>query len=194
MRKIAVLLVLALMLALAPAVLAGGWAVITLDEPPGEIRAGEPSTMGFTVLQHGNKPVHRLDPTSPIEPLLVAENPADGRRVEVMATPTEEVGHFVVEVTFPTEGAWEWTIYPNPLAGESLFEPLTVLPAVSAAPGAAEAQAVAPAVPPSASNATTGGLSLSDGLRWAALVALALAVVLFIVQGRRTASPARVES
>jgi hypothetical protein len=194
MRKIGVLLVIALLLAPVPAVLAGGWAVITLDEPPGEIRAGEPWTLGFTVLQHGQTPVHRLDPNSPIEPLLVAENPADGRRVEVMATPSKEVGHFTVEVTFPTEGEWTWTIFPNPLAGETLFEPLTVLPA-AAASGATGDEAAAPALmpvvsqPEAAPAATTGGFSANAGLRWAALAALAAAVALFIVQGRRRAAP-----
>jgi hypothetical protein len=207
MRKIGVLLVIALLLALVPAVLAGGWAVITLDEPPGEIRAGEPWTVGFTVLQHGQTPVHRLDPNSPVQPLLVAENPATGRRVEVEATPTKEVGHFVVEVTFPDEGEWTWTIFPNPLAGETLFEPLTVLPAAAAsgASGAEAAPAIMPAAiqpeaaqpvvaqPETAQSSTptaiTGRFSVNAGLRWAALAALAAAVVLFIVQGRRRVAP-----
>jgi hypothetical protein len=202
MRKIGVLLIIALLLTLVPAVLAGGWAVITLDEPPGEIRAGEPWTVGFTVLQHGETPVHRLDPTSPVQPLLVAENPATGRRVEVEATPTKEIGHFVVEVTFPDEGEWTWTIFPNPLAGETLFEPLTVLPAVSAAPQAMEAESLAPVVaaPAVAQSATasaeTGaGLSLANGLRWAALAAIVAAVALFVVQSRRrTTLSARADS
>jgi hypothetical protein len=190
MRKIAVLLVFALMLALVPAVLAGGWAVITLDEPPGDIRAGEPWTLDFTVLQHGQTPVHDLGDGVPIEPLLVAENPVDGRRLEIMATPGKEVGHFTVEVTFPTEGEWAWTIFPNPLAGETLFEPLTVLPAVSAAP------AIQPAVAQSAAPAADGGAaSLATGLRWAALAVIAAAVALFVIQSRRRAAlQARVES
>jgi hypothetical protein len=200
MRKIAVLLVFALMLALVPAVLAGGWAVITLDEPPGDIRAGEPWTLDFTVLQHGQTPVHDLGDGVPIEPLLVAENPVDGRRLEIMATPGKEVGHFTVEVTFPTEGEWAWTIFPNPLAGETLFEPLTVLPAVSAAPEKLEAQPAAPAIQPavaqSAAPAADGGAaSLATGLRWAALAVIAAAVALFVIQSRRRAAlQARVES
>jgi hypothetical protein len=164
--------------------------------------------MGFTVLQHGQTPVHRLDPNSPIEPLLVAENPADGRRIEIMATPSKEVGHFTVEVTFPTEGLWEWTVFPNPLAGESLFEPLSVLPAAITAPKVMEAEAADPAAQPAVIQpeaaqpvvaqpeavqapvpaATSGGFPLSNGLRWAALAALAAAVVLFIIQSRRRAA------
>lgn len=174
-RKIGLLLLLVLLLATASAALAGGWAVITLDGPPGEIRAGEPWTVGFTVLQHGATPVHRLDATTPIEPLLVARNPAAGRRVEVLAMPGEEVGHFTAEVTFPVEGEWTWTILPNPLAGETAFEPLTVLPA--AAPQTTANAAAQPAA--------ALGLSPADGLRWGAVAVAGLAVVLALLQLRK---------
>ena len=188
-RKIGLLLLLVLLLATASAALAGGWAVITLDGPPGEIRAGEPWTVGFTVLQHGATPVHRLDATTPIEPLLVARNPAAGRRVEVLATPGEEVGHFTAEVTFPVEGEWTWTILPNPLAGETAFEPLNVLPA--AAPqttGVAESSTALAAAP---------GLPVADGLRWGAVGVAGLAVVVALLQARKRAAvkaQAQVES
>ena len=86
MKRASVLVVLGLLLlATATAVLAGGWAVVTLDSPPGEIHAGEPWTVGFTVLQHGQTPVHNLGPGNPVEPLLIATN-ADGRRVEAAST------------------------------------------------------------------------------------------------------------
>jgi hypothetical protein len=204
MRKIGLLLVIALLLALVPAVLAGGWAVVTLDEPPGEIHAGRPWTVSFRVLQHGETPVHRLDANSPVEPLLVAENPATGQRLEIEALPTKVTGQFVAEVTFPSDGAWTWTILPNPLAGETLFEPLTVLPA--AAPQT-EAQPVAPAAALEAAPATqpdgvapqpspsTGIVAennngaVAAGLRWLALAAVVTAGALFVVQSRRRAAP-----
>jgi len=206
-RKICLFVAMVLLLATASAALAGGWAVVTLDEPPGEIRAGEPWTLGFTVLQHGQTPVHRLDANSPVEPVLVAENPATGRRVEAEATATEEVGHFVVEVTFPVDGTWQWTIYPAPLAGESLFEPLTVLPALNAAAVEPAAEAVAPVIQPAVvrdespqpaaqpepaqpvtnqpSAAQGDGLALPTVLRWAALGVGLVAVALFVLQSRR---------
>jgi len=182
MKRASVLVVLGLLLlATATAVLAGGWAVVTLDSPPGEIHAGEPWTVGFTVLQHGQTPVHNLGPGSPIEPLLIATN-ADGRRVEAQATPTEEVGHFVAEVTFPTEGDWEWTIHPNPLAGESLFEPLTVM---AARPAAAEEVVAPAAAQPAAAESDAGP---AGALRWAALALALVAVALLVVQSRRPAA------
>lgn len=58
-------IVLALLLSLvfAVPVCAGGWAVITLDELPTGVVAGEPFTIGFTVLQHGRTPMTDLEPT-----------------------------------------------------------------------------------------------------------------------------------
>ena len=176
-RKIGTLLALVILFTTASAALAGGWAVITLDAPPGEIRAGEAWTVGFTVLQHGATPVHRLDANTPIEPLLVARNLDAGRRVEVMATPGEEVGHFTAEVTFPVEGEWTWTILPNPLAGETAFEPLMVLP--PAAPQTTANAAAQPTVAPA--------LPSADGLRWAPVAVAGLAVVVALLQARKRA-------
>lgn len=174
-RKIGTLLTLVILLATASAALAGGWAVVTLDAPPGEIRAGEAWAVGFTVLQHGQMPVHKLDATTPVQPLLMARNLDAGRRVEVLATPTDEVGHFTAEVTFPVEGEWTWTILPNPLAGNTAFEPLTVLP---------------PAPPPATANAAAQpaaafALSPADGLRWATVAVAGLAVVVALLQARK---------
>ena len=218
MRKTGFLMsLLILLLAFAPAVLAGGWAVITLDGVPDEPRAGEPWSIGFTVLQHGQTPVHKLDDGYNgvmVEPTFVATNPATGERVEVVAVPTKEVGHFSLEVTFPSEGEWQWTIFPAPLAGETQFEPLNVLPAVAAAPVAAPAkvepvpvapvepaavepvavESSAPVVPASSPDMTASPLAAP--LRWGAVaVAVAvLALALFVAQSRRRAQPAGVES
>lgn len=204
MRKVGILLTIALLMALVPAVLAGGWAVITLDDMPGEIRAGEPWTIGFTVLQHGKTPVHDLGEGVPVEPTFVATNAANGRRVEAVATPTEEPGHFMLEVTFPVEGEWEWTIYPAPLATETMYEPLNVLPALTVAapaePAAAavrveeSAPAVAPITEENAAAAPANSYSFPAALRWGALAVALIAAALLVVQNRRRAQPAEVKS
>ena len=216
MRKAgSLMLLLILLLVLAPAVMAGGWAVITLDGVPDEPRAGEPWSIGFTVLQHGQTPVHKLDDGYNgvmVEPTFVATNPATGERVEVVAVPAKEVGHFSLEVTFPSEGEWQWTIFPAPLAGETQFEPLTVLPAVAAAPVAAPAKVepvpVAPVEPAavepfavepnapvaSASSPAMTASPLTASLRWGAVAVAVLALALFVAQSRRRAQPAGVES
>lgn len=180
MRKIGVLLVIVLLLMLVPAVFAGGWATVTLDEPPGEIHAGETWIVGLSVLQHGMTPVHNLGEGVPIEPTFVATNAATGQKVEAVARPEEEIGRFTLEVTLPSEGEWEWTIYPAPLAGDEQLRSLTVLPP---APAAADASLL-----------SSSGYVLTRGLTWAALAAIGLVVTLLIVQGRRrSAVEARVE-
>ena len=175
-RRTSLLLVLMLLLVTATAALAGGWALISLDAPPGEVRADEPWTVNFTVLQHGKTPTHGFD-GAPLSPALVAANRDTGERIVVDAMPLEEVGRYSLEVTFPSEGTWEWTIEPRPFIGESVFEPLTVLPA------AATSLAAEPEV---------SGLSAQIVLRWAALVLAALAGVLVLFQARRR-TPGRVQ-
>jgi hypothetical protein len=93
--------VLAAMLMTIPA-LAGGWAVITLDELPLDVVAGESLTVGFTVLQHGKTPMAGLDPTVTIE--------AKTERVVVFAEEQGKPGHYVADIMFPSEGTWNWSI------------------------------------------------------------------------------------
>ena len=98
-------IVLALLLAILfvfPA-LAGGWAVITLDELPANVIAGEPLRIGFTVLQHGRTPMPDLYPTitaklSSAEPMVIS------------AEPEGKPGHYTATLIFPKEGNWEWSI------------------------------------------------------------------------------------
>lgn len=199
-RGVSFLMAAMLLLALIPAVLAGGWAVISLDEPPGEIHAGEPWRVDFTVLQHGKTPVHDLDANSSVEPLLIAENPATGQRLEIMAERMKEAGRFTVEVTFPSDGTWEWSILPNPLLGETVFEPLTILPAINAAAVKGAAPAAQPPVEPEVAPAVTQsevappapasetGSSWQAGLRWAALALGLVAIALFLLQSRKQSS------
>ena len=60
--RIALGLALLLSVIFAIPAFAGGWAVITLDELPTNVVAGEPLTIGFTVLQHGKTPMDGLYP------------------------------------------------------------------------------------------------------------------------------------
>ncbi|HET9913680.1 MAG TPA: c-type cytochrome [Anaerolineales bacterium] len=96
---------LALLLALVFAFPAfgGGWAVITLDELPTGVVAGEPLTIGFTVLQHGRTPMSGLDPT-------ITANLYKEQEFVVHAEPDGEPGHYTATLTFPKEGEWRWSI------------------------------------------------------------------------------------
>lgn len=138
MRRLLILtMTLLLLVGIVPAALAGGWAAVILDELPGEVHSGETQTIGFRVLQHGETPVHNLGGDEfPVEPLLVATEQTSGERIQAEAQPTKEIGHFVVRVTFPSEGTWAWSIEPRPFPAATEFEPLTVLPAMNAAAAA----------------------------------------------------------
>lgn len=191
MQKFGFLLAVILLLALVPDVPAGFWAVIVIDDVPGEIHAGEPWTVGFTVLQHGQTPVHKLFDGydfTPIEPILIATHTVTGEQIQATATATKEAGHFTLEVTFPGEGRWSWTIKPEPLGGETQFESLTVLPAVVAVDRKAQAESAIE------SPLVNRGLSISSALRWGALVVALMAVALFAAQSLRRGQTANVES
>ena len=114
---IALGLALVLFLILAIPVFAGGWAVITLDELPMDVVAGEPLTVGFTVLQHGKTPMDGLEPT-------IIANLHKEQEFVVTAEPDGKPGHYTATLTFPKEGEWRW--YINAFSMEQLMPMLTV--------------------------------------------------------------------
>ncbi|MBA2596021.1 MAG: cupredoxin family copper-binding protein [Chloroflexia bacterium] len=119
-QALAGILMAAAMLVFSAPALAGGWAVVHLDEQPGEVVAGEPWRFGFMVLQHD------VTPNSDVTPVVRAIHKETSK--EIMATGTQQgkTGHFVAEVTFPLAGEWKWLIHPEPYA-ETSFATLDVL-------------------------------------------------------------------
>lgn len=105
-RKLSILAfaVFLVVLLMPTGALAGGWAVITLDELPQAPIAGQPLLVGFTVLQHGQTPMTDLDPT------ITLRNPANGDSIVVNAQPDGEPGHYTAELLFPGAGNWNWSI------------------------------------------------------------------------------------
>ena len=167
---------LALLAGAAPA-FAGGWALISLDAVPADVRAGQTQQIGFTVLQHGITPTNRSLDGSTLVPVLTI-TPLDAEAgleaQEFSARPEGSTGHFVADVTFPVAGRWAWSIHlPTYIvqtnggsANGAEFEPLTVLP-----PAPAAEPAPAPSMLPAA-------------LRWGG-VALLLAALGALLLGRR---------
>jgi plastocyanin len=121
----------ALMLAIAYPVAAGGWATVRLDEAPGQVVAGEPWRFGFLVKQHDRTP------TNDVETIVRAVHMETGERIEETGTQVGEVGHFEAEIIFPAPGDWKWEIVPAPFAPTSL-ETLTVLPTLAESEPAAQ--------------------------------------------------------
>lgn len=184
-------------LALATPALAGGWAVVTLDALPREVHAGEQLQLGFVVRQHGTTPTNIDLEGKPLKPVLHAQRQdatgaaaksADSLRVE--ARQDGAAGHFVADVTFPSDGVWAWrlevpTYYIQDGEGDmddnvAIFAPLTVLPAA------------APAQPAVATPLLGASPAM---LRWGAalLLLLAAGVALYARRGsfgrRRAARP-----
>jgi plastocyanin len=116
---VGIVLIAALVTISAPA-LAGGYAVVRLDEPPGEVLVGTPWQFGFMVLQHD------VTPNSDVTPVVHALHKETGEEVTATGRQEGAVGHFIAEVTFPRAGEWKWSIEPLPY-GETSFETLTVL-------------------------------------------------------------------
>ena len=108
--------------------MAGGWAMVALDSLPVAPRVGEVLHLGFTVRQHA------VTPLNVVEPYLVAQNEEAGISIRVNARQEGAVGHFVVDVVFPSPGTWIWGIRPEPFGTiPEYYEPLTVLPAIDTA-------------------------------------------------------------
>lgn len=176
-------LIVALLLVLVVPAMAGGWAVVTVDSLPKDVHAGDNIHLEFTVLQHGEKPVHTVDFMNgePLTPFLLARHSDNGQTIRVEAQPAEEIGRFTVDVVFPTEGTWQWEITPYPLEGTVQLEPLAVQAPIPVGSAASEQTAdVAPQV------------SLPTGrapLRWSALVLLLAAAVTALLALRQRRQP-----
>ena len=145
-------------LALTPIVLAGGWAVITLDQLPAQVIAGQPLTIGFMVRQHGHTPWVN-------DNVSVSAKQADtGESFVVRATPEGDSGHYAATLNFPHSGTWNWSISSN------LYPPQQPMPALNVLPASAAGHSSASAVPPISLPAAIGliGLvvSVGAGLIW----------------------------
>jgi hypothetical protein len=142
---------------MAAVALAGGFAIANLDSTP-QPRAGEATTLGFTVLQHGVTPVTEGDVG------VTARNATTGETIAAKARAEAKPGHYVATLTFPSAGAWSWEITINWLQMNSKFPPLTVLPALSApAPAAAEPAAAPGGMPAQAIAAAAALAALAVG-------------------------------
>lgn len=188
---------LALLATVAPA-LAGGWAVVTLDALPREARAGQAFQIGFMVRQHGKTPTNWDLNSKPLRPSVIAQKQAaagqaasaNGEQLlRFAARQSGTVGHYVADVTLPSDGVWEWQIevptyyiQDNPNGENSsaaIQAPLTVLPAIPEPAGPAPI--------------LSGGLPAM--LRWAGAILLLLAFALALFRrgwpiGRRAAAEA----
>lgn len=167
-RLLAIPIALAGALALTTAVLAGGWASVTITEPPAEPTAGGETIFDLTVMQHGVTPVSWPAIT------IVASNAETGATVSAQAEASGPLGHYSVGLTFPTGGAWTIAFASNDL----LMEGGQTLAVSAAAPAAAASE-----------TAGTGAVDISMVTVLLMLVlAFVGAIAVMLVRDRRTAA------
>jgi hypothetical protein len=117
-------------LALSSVALAGGWATIVPDETLAPI-AGEPTDIGFTVMQHGETPASFVSPS-----VLVTPDGSSGPGLVFPATRAGDAGHFVATVTIPEAGAYTWAVTMPDLQVMSAPLAFTVAAGPAGAPAA----------------------------------------------------------
>ena len=189
MRKRALLtvpLALLAVLVFAGAALAGGWASVTMADPPSDIPPGEETSVELTVLQHGKTPVDWPKIT------VVATNADSGAVVRSEAHPVSgKLGRYAVALTFPTAGEWEITYQSK----ELVMDGTASLNVTAAAPVAA-AVAAAPAIPATTTTvATSPAAGQSNSLLLPALFsilalsALSAVAIFGVVLFRRRSQP-----
>ncbi|MFN2520952.1 MAG: hypothetical protein ABR525_07910 [Candidatus Limnocylindria bacterium] len=176
--------VLAAALALTAALLvpgqaanAGGWAVTTFDDLPGQFVAGQSYTLGYTIRQHGVTPI-KADSTG-----IYLQTSSGGIAASFPGSADGALGHYVATVRFPSAGAFRWFVTQAPF-GDQQLGPITIVPAAGQAqPG--QPAAPAPVEPAVAAPRGSNELGIRVGLATASLAASLLFVWLLTRYRRR---------
>jgi cytochrome c1 len=150
-------------------VLAGGWAVVTLDNLPENVVAGQSYPVGLMVRQHGRTP-WQADALT-----IEARQPQTGQKVTFTAKPDQTPGHYQVELLFPQPGRWEWGVQSG------LYPKVQPMPGLLVQSGAPAAASAGSRVSPAGILARFG---LPQILGGSALAAFAVGAVL-VVRGRK---------
>jgi hypothetical protein len=159
--RFAIAIAFLLAFAVALPVLAGGWAVITLDTLPTGVVAGEPFTVGFTVLQHGITPMPDLDPA------IIARS--GDEKITVFVKEQGKPGHYAADMTLPSAGEWEWSIHAF-----TMEQKMPVL--IAATPAVAEASQSAVESEPVKSASVSPLLTVRAGALGLGLIGLVFAI------------------
>jgi len=157
--------------------LAGGWAVTTIDAlPDGGVVAGRTYRLGYTIRQHGQHPF------AGARTAITLIAPGSRDRHVFAGVPDGPAGHYVAEVTFPFEGAWDWEVSQEPFAVQTLGT-------IAVAPAASAVQS--PEVPAlsAASSPVSGWSGLAVPLVTLLLLGVAAWPLVGLLRRRRLGSP-----
>lgn len=113
----------------------GGWAVVTVENPPTALPAAAPYSLHFTIRQHGREPLDDLSPT--VRLLAAGVQPVASPEV-IAARPDGRRGGYVATLVAPASGTLRVTIASG--FGQGRRAELALLPIpVRAGPVAAPA-------------------------------------------------------
>ena len=98
----------------------GGWAVVTVENPPERLTVGVPYTFEYSVRQHGKELLPGLDGR--------IEARAGGRVVRADARPLS-VGKYSAVLTVPGAGAWTITVASGFGKSMTVMKPIVAAPA-----------------------------------------------------------------
>ena len=104
----------------------GGWAVVTVDDLPDYVVAGQSVRLSFVVRQHGMMPLSGLSPS--VEARLANAN------VSVSAMPDTGTGRYVAKLNLSRPGDWIITIHSGFRGSETTLPALRTVSAGTSAP------------------------------------------------------------
>jgi hypothetical protein len=108
----------------AGSVLSGGWAVVTVENPPEHLTVGQPYTIEYSVRQHG------IELHNGLKGYVEARN--GGRTVRADASDASAKGKYKATLTIPTDGKWTITVESGFGPAKTKMKPITVAAAGTA--------------------------------------------------------------
>jgi len=85
----------------------GGWAVVTVDDLPDYVVAGQPIKLSFVVRQHGMTP---LDGLQPVVDAKMGSSTISVKAQQPGGMFSAEAGRYIATLTLPRTGEWTVTI------------------------------------------------------------------------------------
>ena len=108
----------ALITAPAGGLSSGGWAVVTVENPPEHLVAGVPYTLAYSVRQHGRDLLPDLRGS--------VEAKSGRSTVVVEARAAASKGRYTASLTIPTAGSWTITVQSGFMTAKTTMKPIAV--------------------------------------------------------------------
>lgn len=116
--KMRAFLLSALIAVPAGSVLSGGWAVVTIENPPEYLTVGVPYTLEYSVRQHG------IEFHNGLKGYVQAKNGL--RTVRADASDASTKGKYAATLTIPSDGKWTITVESGFGPSKTKMKPITV--------------------------------------------------------------------